>query len=559
VPRVPTYDGPQVRSAPTPDVRLDARAFTGRARTIGALAAQATDIVGGIAERNLDRDSSEEAYKADANVTEAWLAADARLRQKYRGETVDGYKEEVETWWNTAVQQQGEALGKLAKDKLARTLAAKRLQALTGAAGYYEQQKEQATVLAAERSKLNTIQQALVDGRPEALATARRQVLEVNAREAARRGYGQEALAAENLRDLSALHIGAVMQLLDAPGSGAAARAYFEANKAEILADRHNGIRDALQKGEDLSRVQGAADSIMALGLAPDAAMTHVEKNYSGNDEKNIKVEVLGRYQVARAAQTEREQKSYGTALLEVEQTGRVKPSTWALLTDGHRASVLDRIKAERKAREAEANHGVKTDLSAYQEARQRILAGENFDVLVYKDRVSRGDLKQLIDMQGSRSDPNKVRRMFSDERLITEYARGQKLGQPSDAGWLAFQKIAEEALVRERDAIGRELTDVQARAVLDGLVLEGTIPGGWERLWVDKTAPRYRMTPEELARARFPQRTSAGEIVQGPAVVVPPVDREAIVQVLRKRGIPASEQNITAMFLAGQQQGPKK
>jgi hypothetical protein len=243
MPRVPTYDGPQVREAALPDVRLDPRAYQGRNQHLAGVVNLAG--AGGDAyEKVQQRNDNEAAFKAEATLTADWMQHDAELRKRYRGSNVDGYQDEVDKWWSDAPGKYTANLSPQAQKAAARSLTAKQLQASAGALSYYTGEKERATVGAAEATKSTTIQMALDDGTPAAVNTARKAVQDINAREAARRGSTPDELTAANLKDLTLLHASMVSRLIQQ--DPARAQAYFDANSKEIEAGVSERLRERL-------------------------------------------------------------------------------------------------------------------------------------------------------------------------------------------------------------------------------------------------------------------------------------------------------------------------
>lgn len=545
--RTPTYDGPQLREAALPTPFMDPGMAMGRARQTRALA-EVAGMGAEILERQQERDDNEAAFKFETRVVADWMEADSALRQRHRGSSVDGYREAVDDWWSKAPSKYGQGLTPGAQRIAARALAAKRLQALSSSSTYFNSEKERATVAAAEAKKQTTIQLAMVDGRPEALATARKDILETNAREAARRGQTAEEMAAENLRDLTTLHGNALVALMDRDVKEA--KAYFEANKSEIDASRHGGIERALKTAGVLETVQVEADKIMALGLPLDEAMKRVEKGFSGEEEAKLKGELQSRYAYEEATKTKRQQEAFGRASLELEQTGRVSRSTMATLTDGQQAQVLAAMRARAKQAAAEAaGKEIKTDIDAYQKVREAIMAGERVMLGQFVDKISRSDLKQLADLQTQRADPKAARRLFSEERFIDNYASLLKLDKGTD-DWNQWRQVAEDAIIQLHEEKGQQLTDADIRERLDRLITEGTVQRDW--IW-DPTKRLYELTPEELQR--FTAATPEGKVA-AEVHAIPAQERVKIVDALRRAGQPINDRSVWLLYTAKQQGG---
>lgn len=101
MPRVPTYDGPALQSAPLrpPTARpLDVSSGT---RAIG----QGLAVLGEELDRQAERAAQAEAYDAEFRATDAWLKWDTSAREHARGGGADQYEADAEEWWSKAREE----------------------------------------------------------------------------------------------------------------------------------------------------------------------------------------------------------------------------------------------------------------------------------------------------------------------------------------------------------------------------------------------------------------------------------------------------------------------
>jgi hypothetical protein len=499
-------------------------------------------------ERRQVRDDAEAAFRFETRVVADWLEEDSRLRERHHGANLDGYQQAVDEWWSRTPSKYAQGLTPEAQRLAARSLAAKRLQALSGAGAYFNAEKERATVAAAESKKQTAMQAALVDGRPEAIATARREIRETNAFEAARRGMTPEELAAANLRDLTTLHGNAIVALLDRDTKAAAA--YFAANADEIDASKHGGIKQAIERSGLLERVQAKADEIMGLSLPLDQAVARAREQNSGEDEKQLVAELQHRYSIEEAAKNKRVSELFGAAQLELVTTGKVSRSTLAALPPAQQAQLIAAQRAAAKAAAAGGNDdNVKTDINVYQQVREAIAAGEHVALGAYADKISRGDLKQLADYQTNLKNPTAAKRLFTEERMIDNYALQMKLSKGTDR-WNAWRYAAEEAITRLHEEKGNQMTDADVRDRLDRLVTEVVVVGGG---WFGTNATRrlFEVAPSDLQRTigQTPEAKRAIEVQR-----IPAEERAKIVDALRRRGAPINDTNVLMLWAHKQQ-----
>ena len=548
--RVPVYGGPQIAEQPQRPAYIDAGAATAGSRQVAQLG-QALSGAGDLLDRAALRDDTAAAFDVETKMTAEWLRTDTALRKHHRGDQADGYLGEVEKWWAEAPQRYGEALNPRARALAGRTMQSRQVNAISSASQYYEAEKERAALEGFQAARIMGVQNALADGRPEAVAAERDLIIERNAREAARTGRDTKWAEAENLRDLSSLHVGMLAKLMDRKTSDA--KAYYIANKGEIDAGRHAAIEDQLDKVGRIERSQEAADAVMAAGVPLDAAMRHIEKEYSGEDENAIKAEVVKRYQINEAAQLDAKRAALGKAQLEYEQTGRVKPSTLSMLDDGQKADILRQQKADAKARLAAAGgEKVKTDWTVYTDLRQRIASGEKIDLRTYVGSIAPGQMEQLIDASTSttKGGPKQDSFMTDEQRLNTALVEMgiDKKKDPDVAG-----RIMSEAdrRVRALSAAkgGKEVMPDEKEKILADIAMDVVYLDEWGS---DPQKPLATLAPDDL--------TNAYVRVDGRNVklsAIPPADRQQIVAALRATGQSVTEQAIATLYARGKAAKP--
>lgn len=305
-----------------------------------------------------------------------------------------------------------------------------------------------------------------------------------------------------------------------------------------IPANQLPGLMKQAQQSEAMIRTQTAADGLMTRGLPIDELMRTIERDYKGEDEKLLKAEVLNRYSVNEAAQRDREQKTYGTALLEVEQRGRVSPGTWASLTDMHRAQVLNRIQAEAKARAAEAaGKPVKTDWDLYLDLRQRALDNpEEFgktDLRQYVDRIGGTQLEQLVDLKQRVNKPSTQREVATLSQQMTATLAAAKITNKQQRG--EFIGFVQAEVDNATQAKGKPLTFDERQTIIDKAMLQGPDP---DRILPWGERRMFQLTPDQRTRFKPNAPTDA-----------PATEIDALNDALRAQGIAQTPANRLALY----------
>lgn len=499
MPRVPTSQGPQLRvnqlnpvRQQTPDVSSGMQAVARGLSNLG---------------ENLDqialREDQTQADRADAEITTAWLKWDAENRNKFRGQNADGYEVAAQEWWKTAAETYGKDLSPRARALASRSLVRKQGTALANVTQFISAEKERFADESAAAAIGASIQFGVTSGD---VAGAAQQVRDQVAAMGARKGWVTEQVKTEQLKYLAQLHGAHIETLLET--NPQAAKDYFTKAKeaGEIPASAQNRVEKAITAAvnEDTARRNASSWATLPYTERLAKAAEIEDPTLRKLTEQQIDLDET-RIQRSRVAQA---RDLAGRVELAYQRTGRVPSALMAQLEDvdpGAAADILKAVRADQKARAAEArgSGGIKTDLPAYFEARDRILAGENFNVLTYADKVSRSDLEELKKFQESRNKPGEVKNVFTSEQTIASY----KPAGMKDEEWSRLRRRMQDQLVTATEAKGRPLTDREMRTELDQLFTEGVIERSF---WFDDKKPRWQMTPEEQARAKFPDNAKA-------------------------------------------------
>jgi hypothetical protein len=294
-----------------------------------------------------------------------------------------------------------------------------------------------------------------------------------------------------------------------------------------------------------MTKAQQAADALMQRGLPLDEAMRSVERDFEGNDERLVKAEIANRYAVNEAARKDREFDTYGRAQLEVEQRGRVSPKTWAALTDGHRAAILQRQQAEARQRKAEAEgKPVKTDWPLYLELREQATAEpEKFgkhDLRQFVDRIGGAQLEQLVDLKAGvvKAGEKAPRDAVTLGQQMSASMAALKITRPAAKG--QFLSFVQSAVDEATQTKGKPLTFDERQAVIDRAVLEGRDPEAWSITpdWLAGRKRAFELTAEQRSSFQPDAPTDA-----------PATEHAALNEALQAQGLPATPANRIRLY----------
>lgn len=505
---VPIYNGPQVRQ----------QALEGgfqRAPDVGGdlqRAGQALSTVGVAIDRMDLRDAQAKADQVDATITTEWLKWDAENRNKYRGQNVDGYEPAAQEWWKKAAETYGKDLDPRAKQLASQSLMRKQGTALGNVAQFMGQEKERHADETASASITSTIQFGVTTGD---VAGAAQQVREQVAQVGARKGWTTEQVQAEQLKNLSALHLAQITKL--ASTDAAKAQEYYQANKAEVGAAQQPRVEEVLKgEGDNQFAQQFAAqnaDKPLAEQLAEAGKITDPARR-----EKVIK-EVKLNHAAVREARAEQERVASDQAWQLVGQGKRVPEAILAQMDGKGRVQLQEHLQA--RAERLSKGTAVKTDPVAlakvYDMMRDDPEGFKNLRMVSLTNTFSPTDIEQVARIQRDMTKPDKEKDVATTTQLLNTYTGGWKPEKRA-----AFQSAAFDELARFESDKKRPATFEEKRKVLDRLMLDGeVVSGSWYKIDPDKKY--FEATPEE--RKRF-------------APTITPDDRKLVRAALEAEGI---------------------
>lgn len=471
----------QVNLAPLPQVRqtgagASPEAFGGvAARQLGQLA-QGIENAAGFLQQRQDQETADLVFRSQTSANDAWKAKQAEILNR-QGQNAWGAAKEADAWFGEAQQKYGEALvGNARAQKIFNQEMAKlRTQGVDAANRHEIAQRDASLRESANASIISSIDLASSDPTNTAgVSAAKGEVLRRIDFIAASSGWAPERKQVEVENKLTALHTQVIKSMLDSNLSSQAEE-YFKTNKGEIYGANRSTLEELVGKSTRLAKTQEAADATMALGDTEAAAIEHIRKNYSGEDEKEIVSEVKTRYAERRKAVQEGQSQAADQAWQYMTQNRRLPPLTMRQAMDGkQRAELEAAFKRQREGSEVETNLAV-YQMLASDPAKIKTMPDNEFFAL--SNVLSKSDFKKFADMRAdkatSKDNPGALD-IGSVNSVLN--VRLNSLGlNPSEKGdnkegqrIAAIRKHVNDLVLEQQAQIGRKLNDAEITKLVD-------------------------------------------------------------------------------------------
>lgn len=530
MPRVPTVEGPSLQTNAAPNAYQTAPTALGEA---GMAQARQLGQLAELAKQQQNRDDIDTVFRAETALKDDYLKFERDELGK-SGADAKGTNERAAAWWGEAQAKYADGLTgrqRFAFDRSATQLR----QASQSTLARHEQHQVNESLKESAQARVGTaVETAIADPTSERLALSRKEIAEAVGMAGKAAGYTPEITQAKVTEALSLMHKGVVMRLVD--NDPDAAKAYYYGNRKEIGGGTQITLEKALQHGGMLQKAQEAADKITVEHPDLADAMAYVEKNFQGEEEKAVKLEVQSRYATIKGAKNEISTQAYGSALLAVQQGQRVPADVWSKMDDSHRAAVLQHQEARAKALAAEAaGEKIKTNFAAWDQLNRLVgsdpTAFANEDLGKWQASISKQDLMEFAGLQrkirSGAEGAHGVATLAQQVDVVTEQLRLEGQSNAEKRGQL--KRSIYDALNSEQRQRGRELTYDERQKVIDQQIMQVSVPGF---IWGTSEKPAYQLTPEERGK-----------------IVVPDADRKLITDALRAKGRPVNDQAVLDLY----------
>jgi hypothetical protein len=405
------------------------------------------------------------------------------------------------------------------------------------------QQYQQQTTQAAIENRLNAA--ITYYDQPRAVHQAVSETQAILADYGQHNGWAPEVVQQKQAQAVSAIHAGVIDRLL-ATGNDLAAQHYYEANKTEITGAASAQIESALEQGSVAGASQRQADQITSATPNLADAMVKVKAITDPKVRDATEQRVRQAFAVkAEALREQTEQAMVGFANV-AEQTGstdammRSNPRAWSALDVGQRASLQSYARSLSKGQPVETDVGTYYQLrlaaSSDDEKTRNAFLREN--LLSYVDRLSKSDMKDLIDLQtGMRKGDAKVTAGYRTVDQVASNTLAEAGMLPGTgrntpdvlANAALFRRRLDEQVTRIEQDRKRPITAAEAQAAADELMIQTKTAEG-EKRRVFEVQPGERLV---FSIAQVPMR-----------------DRQSIAAYLRRQALPVTDKAILDTFV---------
>ena len=493
-----------------------------------------------VADRIDLRDAQAKASDVESKITAEWMKWDASTegRTKYRGQNADGYAPAAEAWWENARKTYGQDLDPRAGALASRSLQAKKTAAMGNVGTFVNAEKERHADETYSADVATTIQFGVTSGD---VASTAQQIREKAAVLGARKGWTTEQVQAEQLKNLSAMHLAQITKLAEV--NAEAAQKYYDANKAEVNFAQQARVEQVLKGEADNQFAMQKAAELAPKPLAEQLA--EAAKIADPTRREKTLTQIRNNYALTRQAEQERENAAADQAWQRFSQGRKIPEAILEQMAGRERAQLQEsqRVRAERAA----AGTPVKTDMPTYIDVREKLARGEKVDLRAYTEKIAPAHMEQLLDIQGSlRTGGVKQDTMVTDEGRINNALVGLGIDKKKDPETAVMLTNEIDRRVRAASAAkgGKDLTADEKQAIVDRVVLDKVYVDEWGR---DPQKPLALVTPKEMSKAYV--RVNGKNVLVSS---VPSTDRRQIIQALQATGQTVTEQAIVEMYLAG-------
>lgn len=519
MPRVPTYDSPQVNDAPLPGFRqssVASPALFGAAaeqtQRLGQGLTSAGGVASNIATQMQEKENADMIFRAETSLKDNYLKfeQDAYTR---KGVNANGVTADAEKFFTDQSQQHSELLQNDAQRKLFNVSLTKLRHSSMGKFAKYEAQQQDVALDSSTQSTIvGTINQAAADASNGTIVPSGKSseagadvTLDENGNKvvgapnvtvgndpvagytrdiknrvsvlAALRGMAKPEQEQVEAKYISDMHQQVIQNMVDKNYDGA--KQYYTDHKDEVLGTQRDAVEKTLKIGGLRGTAQSFADQATGGGLSESQALAQARAKYSGEEEAAVVDEVKSRYGEVTQLREKGQKDMADQAWHTYAQTGNTSaiPSATIAAMDGRDVETLRKHAADKAA-----GVDVKTNPGVYYDLRQLAAAEPNtfksIDMRRYVNSLSPSDFQEFVKLQTNpekHADAATLTQQLSDTHEIMKWGAGNK----DKMG--AFDKAATDAIQVEQDRLGKPLDYKQRQGIIDKMLIQGKVPGsGW-------------------------------------------------------------------------------
>lgn len=478
---IPTYDEFHAQSAPLPSARQESVAtpglLSGPAQAIeraGASMQSAGADFLKVQTEMQERQNADKVFRAETALKTDYLAFEDSARKR-RGQDAWGVAKDASDWWDKKTSEHADTLENPRQQAIFKhQMAGLRVGSLDKMSAYEAEQRHASLVDSANATITSSINLAAAN--PDAMPQARTDILNRVNVVAGINGWSAEMSTAKQAEALTNLHTQVLQNLGNE--NPAQAKAYYEANKAEINGSARDPIEKMLKIAGVKSTAQKAADAVLAMDMPEAEALATIRKQYDGEEEAAAVLEVKTRYE-ERNKMRESGQKAAADQGWDVyAKTGKISaiPATVINAMDGKDVLAL-RDRAEKDAE----GKPIKTDFAVYYDLSRQAMdnpaAFQRVDLRRYSAVMAEADLKQLAGMQKTISqDAGKGVAEVGTQLSVAHNRLGWGDSDRDKKG--AFDNAVLNQLDAQRASTGKEPTYKERQDVIDRMMIDGKLNG---------------------------------------------------------------------------------
>jgi hypothetical protein len=359
-----------------------------------------------------------------------------------------------------------------------------------------------------------------------------------------RMGLSPELTQLKVQGEISKTHSAIVDRYL-ANGQDLEAKAYFDANKADITGQDAAAMEKALEAGNTLGESQRKATEIMQTnGGSLSAALEQARQIENPNVQEATVREIKTRFGEQELVKKDADETRFRNAANVIEQTKQRPPANvWANLSLQERNALDSRLSQLRQGVQPETDWTLYSDLklmASNPSTRQQFL---DKDPTIYRAKLADAEYKEIVNIfSGLRNGDGKTTKLLDGYRTNSEIVNTALLeigvdpspdAGSSDAETVAtFRKKVDEQIIRQQSETGKEVSTTDVQKIVDDLRVESITSKGW--LWNTK----QRVFELE-----------AGQQIEVDPDDIPAPDKKKIEEALRRRGIAPTPDKILNLY----------
>jgi hypothetical protein len=312
----------------------------------------------------------------------------------------------------------------------------------------------------------------------------------------------------------SKTHAAVISQMVDA-GDYNGAQAYFNSNEAQLMAVEKKTVTDQLKVAGQRKESQFKTDEIYANDI-PEAEALKQARAISDPEVRDLVVNRLKtRYaeadQIAKAIDTQN-YKTAGDVVESGKSTDSIDSKLWMALTPAQRSSLETRSRQVQSGQEPVTDWKVYTELSTM--TPEQLLG---VDIYSYRDRLDDAKYSQLVNekqnlLQAKKSGENlhsatltfnqRVKIMSEQAGIIPADKASSKWDEEEAKRYAAFQLEAANQVAIQEQRSGKKATGQEIQNILDEMVLNTVRISEWGS---DPERLTYEVTDDERGNAYVP------------------------------------------------------